>query len=175
MANAPDTSSYLLVSADSSLPSSRTLAGGTGLALYDTGNQGTYTIEPLGNLVSLYNYSQNGYIVYDADNQTFTGRSFLGGSTISISNPDGTGGTTQFGVINSTSVQNVMVQQGGVLITPSTGRSTLNFIPGTNVTISIADDPINNSADITLSVLSIDLPSTSLTVQTIYLNVTILP
>ena len=151
MANAPDTSSYILVNADDTLPASRILAAGTGLSLQDTGNEGSYTIEPLGNLVSLYNYTANGYMVYDYPNRTFSGRSFSGGSTISISNADGTGGNTTLGVINNTSIQQVHVQQGNVL---GSTRDTLNFIPGTNMTITVQDNPANGSADITLSMLA---------------------
>lgn len=151
MTNAPNTSSYILVNPDSAdLPNSRTLVGGTGITLLDTGAAGTYTIEPLGNLERIYNYQDDGYITYNRFTQSFVGRSFSGGSTIEIANPDGTGGATQLGVINDSNIQQVKVQNGDVLIST---RSTLNFIGGNNVTITVQDNYAGNSADITVSVL----------------------
>ncbi len=100
MSNAPDTSSYLLFSPDSvNLPNARTLRGGTGITLQDSGVGSFLTIQPLGNLQRIFNFNSNGFLTYNNGTQTFSGRSFSGGTTINITNSDGTVGNTAFNVI----------------------------------------------------------------------------
>src|ERR1700726_3953242 len=141
--------SYILVSPDfADLPNSRTLRAGTGITLQDSGAGNNLTIQPLGNLLRLFNFNSNGFLSYNNGTQTFSGRSFSGGSTISITNPDGTVGNPVFGVIPDSSIQRIQVQQSGVGIST---RSRLNFIEGTGVSISVSDDFPNNRASVTIS------------------------
>ena len=146
---APNTSQYLLVSPDTvDLPYSRTIASGGGISLNDTGYGGTLTVSTVGNLAALNTYDTSGYIVYNASNNTFAGRSFTSSSSIGVTNPDGTGGGTSFSITPSSTIQLINVENNGV---SSSTRSTLNFIAGSNVSISVVDNAGNTSADVTIS------------------------
>lgn len=154
MADAPSNSSYLLQIPDSSdLPNSRQLLGGSGIALQDTGPGNTLTIQPLGNLASIYNYNSLGYIVYDNVSNNFLNRSFLSADdSIAIVNPNGVAGATSFSVVPSSTVQTVNVALGnGLTSLIQSTSSTLNFIPGKNIDISINDNA-GASTDIIISV-----------------------
>lgn len=149
MADAPNTSPYVLTDPDTSeLPNSRTLSPGIGIGLSDTGAGGTITPNVLGNLSKLYSYNTTGYISYDNATQTFSGRTFSSDLTLSISNPDGSGGNTSFGVVPDTTIQQVQVYQTNDL---KSTRSQLNFISGENVNVSVEDDYPTNKAKITIS------------------------
>lgn len=149
MADAPNTSTYILVNPDTAnLPNSRKLAAGTGITLQDSGVGNSLTIQPIGNLQSIFNFDTSGFIAYNSFDNTFAGRSLSGGSTISITNPNGTTGNPVLGVINDTSIQKITSQIGGVSIST---RSRLNFISGSGVSISVSDNFVNNSADVTIT------------------------
>lgn len=148
---APNDATYLLISTyptPSRIPNTRVLIGGTGIALQDTGPEGTLTIQPIGNISSIYNYNEDGYISYNTFTNQFVGRSFSGGSTIQINNPNGVGGNSSFSVIDDTNIQQVQIKLDQVLLST---RSILNLIPGSNMAISVSDDYTNNSANITFS------------------------
>lgn len=162
MADAPSSSSYTLVSPDSvDLPNSRTiLADGVGIRLNDTGNAGTLTITTQGNLGHLSSFNTAGYLSYNTTTQNFVGRSFSGGGTISITNPDGVGGNTSLTVIPETTIQLINTQYNTT--DPIVTRPTLNFVPGNNVQIDISDNVSNNSADIRVSTTGIEPVSQNL-------------
>jgi hypothetical protein len=158
---APDTSAYVLATPDTvDLPNSRTLAASGGLQRDDTGPGNSVTITTTGNLANLNAFNTGGFVNYNTSSQQFVPITFTAGPGISITSPDGQGGDTSFSVVANSSVQRVIVQNNGVVITPS-GRPALNFIAGPNTSVSIADDPINGTADITLSVATSGAPETS--------------
>lgn len=148
MSDAPNTSQYILVNPDPSLPNSRTLEGGTGITLEDSGSGNNLTIEPYGNIRSIFDFDTSGFMVYNSFDNTFTGVSFSGGSTINIVHPDGTTGNPIFNVIHDTTIQKITSQVGGVTVST---RSRLNFMSGSGVSISIFDNVPNNSADVTIT------------------------
>ncbi len=151
MAQAPDTSSYLLYSPDSSdLPNSRVLEAGAGLALLDTGPSGTLTIQPLGNIESIFNYAQTGYVLYNADTQIFSPASIAGNNSITVTNPNGTTGQTQIAVNNNTTNQQVQVELNGLLISQ---RKTVNFIPQSFMSITVNDNGNDDRADVYFNVV----------------------
>lgn len=148
--SAPNTSTYTLVIPDTSnLPNSRTLSSDNGILLQDSGGGNNINVTTFGNLRSLDSYNTSGFVVYNATSNVFSGTSFTGGGTINITNPDGTvGPNTIFGVINDSSTQRIQTEIGGV---PISTRSKLNFIPGSNISISVVDNFVNNSSDVTIT------------------------
>src|SRR5580692_11693375 len=95
MADAPNTATYLLVNQDTTdLPESRTLVGVNGITFADSGPGESFTASPYGNLLSIFNYDRTGFMAYNATGNIFSPVSFTGGTTISITNADGVGGTT---------------------------------------------------------------------------------
>jgi len=146
---APNTSAYTLVVPDTAdLPNSRTLQGGTGITLEDSGGGNSLIIQPYGNLQSIFNYNTSGFMVYNSTGQIFSGVSFSGGTTIGITNPNGIGGNPVFSVVPDSSTQKIQTQLGGV---PVSTRSRLNFISGSNISISVFDNLENNSSDVTIT------------------------
>lgn len=142
MTDAPNSSSYILVSSDlSDLPNSRVLEAGGGLILEDTGvgplPAGVIKIVPApgGNLAALSDYSAStpGFIAYDASSG-FIPRGFTTDSTITITNPTGQTGDSMFSVNNSTSVQNVNVQAGGV--GTGSAASVIDFVGSGSVSVT---------------------------------------
>lgn len=65
---------------------------------------------------------------------------------------DATRAVTPAGLLNATTASNinarVAVENNGTLVGT---RRTLNFIPGTNVTLTITDDPANEEVDVTIA------------------------
>jgi hypothetical protein len=142
MTDAPNSSSYILVSSDlSDLPNSRVLEAGGGLILEDTGvgplPAGVIKIVPApgGNLAALSAYSAStpGFIAYDASSG-FVPRGFTTDSTITITNPTGQTGDSMFSVNNSTTVQNVNVQAGGV--GTGSAASVIDFVGSGSVSVT---------------------------------------
>ena|ERR1700760_3084906 len=150
MATAPDTSTYILVSPDPiNLPNARTLAGGTNLALQDTGiPDGTLTIEPVGNLGNLAALNNAGYVVYDAGSTSFVSRTFTAGQGIAFTNAAGQLGNTNIAVEDGVTIQKVQVSQGGTIFST---RSNLNFVGTGGSSITIGDNGGANRTDITIN------------------------
>lgn len=149
MAFAPNTSSFVLVSSDSAdLPNSRTLSATGGITLTNSGPAGAITVIPVGNLATLNSYNSTGFVSYNATGGILAGRVMTGSAGISIINADGTGGNPQFFAVPNSSVQQVQVELNGLLLST---RGTLNIIPGANVSVSVSDNSLNNSADIIIS------------------------
>lgn len=149
MADAPDTSSYILVAADPALPNSRALVAGTGFTLQDTGSSGqTITVQPVNNLLNLAEFSAPGYVNYDATNQIFTGNTFVQGTGISIDFPDGQGGNTAFSVVPNSTIQKIQVSANDLL---ESTRSNVNFKTAGGVSITVVDNSLDNRADVTIT------------------------
>ena len=66
MADAPSTSSYLLMSSDSALPNSQRLTATNGIQLNSGGSGRTATITSTGALSSLQNLATSGLLVFNA-------------------------------------------------------------------------------------------------------------
>lgn len=130
MANAPDTSTYILVTGDPSLPNNRVLAVDLGLGLND---DGTYiTITPENTLGALQELSGTGIVVMTGTDSAET-RSITSSGSISITNPAGVGGNIVLDVAASSSLQLINILSGGVSVG---NTSKLNLIPGTGAGIS---------------------------------------
>lgn len=151
MANAPDTSTYALVTADTvNLPQSRTLYGNANqyqLQFIDGGPGGNIEVRPTLTLLSLTQMNSPGYIAYNT-NDTVTNRSFISTGTLNITNGNGVNGNTVLDVLDGTSIQKVAVSVNG---SGSIGaRSLINFISGTAVTINAVDNSGSNRIDVVI-------------------------
>lgn len=142
MTDAPNSSSYILVSSDlSDLPNSRVLEAGGGLILEDTGvgplPAGVIKVIPApgGNLAALSAYSSStpGFIAYDAS-AGFVPRGFTHDSTITITNPTGQIGDSMFSVVPNMTLQRVNVQGNGV--GTGTSASTIDFVGSGSVSVT---------------------------------------
>jgi hypothetical protein len=149
MANASDTSPYILVAPDNTLPNSRVLAAGTGLSLNDTGAEGTITVTPNGNLGTLSTFSSPGLMVYDATLPGIAARTLEQGTGIEIVAPDGNGDNPTISVVPGSTVQQINVLADAV----SSGLSSenINFIPSGSVSITAAYNALETRTDITIA------------------------
>jgi hypothetical protein len=154
------TAPFLMVGLDPTVPNGRALAAGTGLTLQDTGPLSTLTIEPVGNLNNVANFSTQGLLSYSSTTQNFSGVSLTPGAGIEIANEDGSTGSPTFSVIPSSTVQLTNVKQAGA---DRSVRSTLNFIGGDNTNVSVVDNPTLGSADISISLVPPIVNAISLT------------
>lgn len=152
MANAPSTSTYILVDADViDLPNSRTLYGNANqyqLQVVDGGPGGVVEIRPTLTLLSVTQMAIPGFVSFDGTN-TVHPRILSSTSTLNITNANGSAGNPILDVIDNTSIQKVAVEING---SPAVGaRSKLNFINGTNVTVNAVDNSGSDRIDITVS------------------------
>jgi hypothetical protein len=79
---------------------------------------------------------------------TFATRTIQQGTGISIINGDGVAGNIQIAQVNDSNTQRVRISKNGTL---SGTRQELNFIEGTNVTITQTDNSANNRMDVTIN------------------------
>ena len=152
--NSPvQTQTFLTVSAESSLPNSRYIAGGLGIGTTDGGAQGPYSLFLNGTSASLENAS-TGLIVKSASN-TIVNRSIaVGTAGLSVADGSGVSGNptlslTGLALSAATLSGSGMVSLVGgsyfqnVTLTGTTNQiSILNPNGGSNPTFSIADNPI---------------------------------
>jgi len=167
MADAPNTSSYILESADTAdLPNSRTLnpaSASGGIRIQDSGAGGALSIDTVGNLSALNAYATNGLMAYNsAGSPVFSGKTIMGSSSINVVNGNGVSGNPTLSVIDDTSIQQINLQlntasdQAG---TTAATDSTLNLIAGTGVSIGITPNGTYNRADITISAPASVIPN----------------
>lgn len=151
MADAPDNATYLIIDADAALPESRLLTADAALSnlqFIDSGPGGTYELFPTLNLLAVANLSTPGMLAFSAGSGIIN-RTLSSDGSITITNPAGDAGAPFFAVVDNTSIQWIQVQGGG---TPTANpRSILNFINGTNVTISTVDNSGSSRTDVTIS------------------------
>src|SRR5208282_732383 len=118
------------------------VVGASGLTT--TGSGSTLTITPTGSLLALNNLPGNGYVVQTGAN-TFVNRTFIPGTGISLTNPDGVAGAT---TITSSGVVPIQFTEDSVSAVPSAGN--LNIIgtaaqgistsgSGSTVTLTVAN------------------------------------
>lgn len=145
MANAPDTSSYVLTNPDSNLPNSSVIIGGTGITVNKSGSN--VSVAATSNLLQLAETSAGGYTVYDTT-LGFNQNRFTAGLGMAITNPTGTGGVpTNFAVIPESTIQLINVSQNGTPIV-SDGRPNLNFSSSNGISLSIGSDANNVNIEI---------------------------
>src|SRR5271169_1456623 len=110
MADASDTSPYILAASDGSLPNSRTLLASGGLVIQDTGSEGTYTVNTNGNLNTLSAYSSPGVLVCDTtDGVNIVSRQLTSNGTIAITAPAGQNSNPIIDVVPNSTLQLVNV------------------------------------------------------------------
>jgi len=114
----------------------------------DAGNSRTnVTLDAL--LNSIAGLGSNGFIARTGSGAA-AARSLVAGTGIDITNANGASGNPQISVLADTLVQRIAVRRnstGGDIGT----RRRINFIEGTNVTITVADDSTDNELDVTIS------------------------
>lgn len=152
MADAPSTSTYILVTPDAiDLPNSRTLyadAFGSQLEYVDGGPAGQIEIRPTLTLKSITELNAAGILAFDNAN-TVTPRTLTSISTLNITNGNGLAGNPILDVINDTSIQKVSISVNGGANVGS--RSQLNLINGLGVSISAVENAGDNTIDITIN------------------------
>jgi hypothetical protein len=138
------------------LPNARILETSGGLTLQDSGGGNPLTVTTQGNLATLNAFTTPGFVVYNTGTSNVIANTLTSDATITITNPTGQGGTTNFAVNSNTMHQLVDVQVNGV--TGAT-RSRLNFISAGNTSISVTDSGSAATINVGLNVES--APSTS--------------
>jgi hypothetical protein len=169
MADAPNTSTYLLLSQDTdNLPNSQTLVAGSSLQLVSTGAGGTATITPVQALGSLASLASTGIMTFNNSGKVVGTTSFASDSTLNIANPTGVGGTPTFSVNPASTVQLIRASANGG---SSVGTyPQLNFSGVNGASVSVTPNPGENRFDVAIdgssgagSVTSVGLTSTGST------------
>jgi hypothetical protein len=155
IANSPtQQQTFITVNAESTLPNSRRLQGGTGVGLTDTGALGTISVILNGASGSLES-STNGMIAKTSGN-TVVGRTLTGSSTgVVVTNGDGMAGnpvialTGAVGSINGLSGSGLLTLQNGASVGSVSIQGTANQIDVANSnglsgdpTVALASNPI---------------------------------
>jgi hypothetical protein len=155
IANSPtQQQSFITVNQEVTLPNSRSLQGGTGVGLTDTGSLGTISVILNGASGSLET-STNGMIA-KIDGSTVVGRTLTGSSTgVVVTNGDGVAGnpvislTGPVGSINGLAGSGLLVLQNGSSVGSVQIAGTANEIDvadgnglSGNPTIGLADNPV---------------------------------
>lgn len=133
------------------LPNSRQLTADPftdNLEFLDGGPAGGYQLVTAGNLKSLTNINSNGFAAYNGTSNTFSSRTLTSDASITITNPDGASANPVLAVNNNTTIQQVNIANGGTTIST---RSKLNFINGSFISISVADNGGSDQCDITIN------------------------
>jgi len=142
MADAPSTSSYLLMSSDSALPNSQRLTATNGIQLNSGGSGGTATITSTGALSSLQNLATSGLLVFNATNKQLVPVVLTHDSSIYVNNPVGSGGDPMFGVVPQTTVQ--LIKASANSGTSVGAYPELHFTGTGGSACSVTADPANN-------------------------------
>ncbi|HXB12240.1 MAG TPA: hypothetical protein VNZ45_09660 [Bacteroidia bacterium] len=153
MTDAPNTSSYVLVSSDTSdLPYSRAIASDGGISISDTGGGGTLTIGTTGSTLSTLNsFDTAGFIVYDTGPNDFVARTLTVGQGLTITNPKGLGADPEISVVTGSTNQLVEVQSASLSV--GQARPIINFLAGTGAAVvTVTPNVDNNSNDVNISV-----------------------
>lgn len=150
MADAPDTSSYILATTDGALPNSRQLAVGKGLSLADSGPGGSTTISASLTLAAIEDLSNSdvGLITKTGANSVAVRSITSNDDSVDITYPNGVGGNINLSVASGSSVQKVNVSQNGTLVSPT---NNINLIPGGGMGIFSQFNAGTGAVDVTFS------------------------
>lgn len=114
MANAPSTSSYVLLASEPiDLPNGQVLTATPGLEIQSGGASGNVLISPSLGLDSIVQLNSSGIAVYNALTTTFTTTSLQTDGTLYINNQDGLDGPPTLGVLAQRTVQLVKGSANG--------------------------------------------------------------
>ena len=114
MANAPSTSSYVLLASEPiDLPNGQVLTATPGLEIQSGGASGNVLISPSLGLDSIVQLNSSGIAVYNALTTTFTTTSLQTDGTLYINNQDGLDGPPTLGVLAQRTVQLVKASANG--------------------------------------------------------------
>lgn len=133
------------------LPNSRQLTAdpfSDNMEFLDGGSGSGYQLVATGNLKSLAGITSSGILAYNGTSKVFSPRSLTGDASITITNADGSSANPIIAVNNNTTIQQVNVASGGTTVST---RSKLNFINGDYISVSVADNGLNDQTDITIS------------------------
>jgi hypothetical protein len=147
--------------------SSRIAVGGSGVDLATTGvSANTYnnvTVDVYGrvsagsnatyqsqnsNLTGVAALSSNGMVARTASG-TFAARTIQQGTGVAVTNGDGVAGNIQIATVDDATNQRVKLSKNG---TPTATRPEINFIEGTGITLTQADNSGANRIDLTVAV-----------------------
>ena len=108
------------------------------------------TYQPLAaNLTGVAALASNGFTARTGAG-TFASRTLQPGTGIGITNQDGVSGNPSISVTDDTTIQKVRVSKGGTL---QASRREINFIEGSGITITTADNSGSNRMDVTFDVV----------------------
>lgn len=122
----------------------------TGLAL-STDGSGNRLLSPSSTLGSVQSLASAGFVCYTGTNTVAPRSLGSSGTTIDITNPTGAAGDINLDVVDNTSVQKLHFDKAGTLIGT---RSTVNFIEGSGVTLTVQDDSGNDRVNVTVAAAS---------------------
>ncbi len=112
---------------------------------------GTDYVAPNTILTNLSAVASNGYISMDSSGAVYS-RTVTGDASINVTNGTGVSGNTSLSVNPGTTVQKINVKNSGTLVGTRTG---INFIAGSNVSLTVTDDPSNNVVGVTIANTSV--------------------
>jgi hypothetical protein len=143
MANASDTSHYVLVSPDTTLPNSQTFTAGTGLSVSSGGAGGHITVAADGALANFANLiGPQGFVVYNPSNKVIKTVVFQSDGSIAINDPGGNGTPPTFGVVPQTT--NQLIQASGNAGSSVGNYPQINFSGTNGISCSVSADAANN-------------------------------
>jgi len=101
----------------------------------------------LTNITTISTGGTNGFLARTSVGN-WAARTFQPGTAITLTNPDGVSGNPIIAVTPDSVKEQILVSLGGTSVAT---RSQLNFIQGTNATLTVADNPGSNRVDVTVA------------------------
>lgn len=154
---APTDATYLLQSANTDLPGSRTLVGDSSLGIHlnDGGPEGNMTIQTAGQLKTLAQANTSGLYILNTSTDTFVRQGLNSNGTISLVNAGfvldsdpTTPANPVLAVVPGSHVQKINVALNGTI---DSTQPTINFINGSGITIGVVNNGGTSSADVTIT------------------------
>lgn len=169
---APTDATYLLQSANTDLPGSRTLVGDSSLGIHlnDGGPEGNMTIQTAGQLKTLAQANTSGLYILNTSTDTFVRQGLNSNGTISLVNAGfvldsdpTTPANPVLAVVPGSHVQKINVALNGTI---DSTQPTINFKNGAGITIGVVNNGGTNSADVTITNSGSSGTVTSVTLST---------
>jgi hypothetical protein len=146
--------SFILVALDpADAPNARQIGFLPGIELVDHGAGDFLSIGPSGELGAIQGLEsgQVGLAVRTTPGNWSTVFLTSNAQTLNITNPGGIAGNINLDLRAQSSIQNVLVQYGGTLVTPMAGRAIINFEAVVAGSVTITDDGTNNRVNVTIT------------------------